>query len=215
MADFGIGEGAAAAGAAAAGETAAATAAEATAAAAASSAAATAAEGVVATSAATTGLTVAQWLGIASAAGSVLSTAGRLRDASNQSTMARLGQKGALAEARSKQDVAAYGATQFARRASLLVGQQVATTAAAGLSTQSGTPLFNELDATRQAELEKQNILRTGDVGAASSRFEAGLAGFRSQFFDQQAGGIIGSGLLQGAGSLLDAWTRKRGGYGV
>src|ERR1700687_5756449 len=159
MADFGIGETVSAAVLAEG----ASTAAEAAAVGAASQAALTASTAAAASSAAaastTLGLTAGQWLAISGAAsgiGTAGSTMGQLRNAGNQSTMAKLGQRAALVEAASKQDAAAYSAQQFARRASLLEGKQVATTAASGVSTQSGSPIFAELDAAKQAELEKQ-----------------------------------------------------------
>jgi hypothetical protein len=219
MADFGIGESAAAAAAAStAAETGAAIAATssaaeagAMAAGAISAAGATtipAAYTAVGAGAAASGLTAAQWLGLATTvAGTALSARSQSQNAGAQSAMAKLGSKAALQEAQSKQDVAGYAATQFQRRASLLIGQQVATTAASGNVLGTGSALFNEIDASRQAKIEELNLRRTGDVGAASSRFEASLAGYRSSFYDRQTAGIVTSGVAQAGQTILDQFA--------
>lgn len=198
-----VGAGTAAAASATAASTAAATTAATTAAASAAAAS---------TAAATYGgLTAATWLSLVGAAGTGLSTFAALRQLDAQSGMSDLAQKAALSEAASKQDAAAYNERQFRRKASFLMGQQTNIAAASGSALGTGSLLFQELDTARQTELEALNIRRQGDVGAAASRFEAGLAGYRGRYFrGQQAGALAAGGV-----SILDSWaTKKRGGYG-
>lgn len=206
MADFGIGE--------AAGFLAAETAATYAGSAAASTAAATAAS-----TAAASGLTVPQWIAIGSTAASLGSTgvgvAGSLKQLDAQAGMSDLAKKAALQEAASKSDAAAYNERQFRRKASFLMGQQTNTAAASGTALGVGSNLFHELDTARQIALEAENIRRQGNVGAAASTFEAGLAGYRGRYFRAQQADVLGAGAVNTGTSILSNWaTLRKGGFG-
>jgi hypothetical protein len=71
--------------------------------------------------------------------------------------------------------------------------------------------LMVELDTVRQAEMEAQNIRRGGAVGAASSRFESGLARYRSDYYRSTIAPTIAGGVMQGTGSVLSSWLRMSG----
>jgi hypothetical protein len=86
-------------------------------------------------------------------------------------------------QAKSQEDAAAYEEQQFRRKAQILLGKQHAIYGAAGVDPSSGSPLLQELDSVRQAELEAQNIRRGGQVAAATSRFESGLAKYRAGYY--------------------------------
>lgn len=105
-------------------------------------------------------------------------------------------------EAASLRDAAIFNAQQSRRRAALAISTGVATGAASGLDVQFGSPLLFELDNVMQAEVEAQNIIRSGTVGATGKEFEAKLA--RSTI-----PGSIFSGVAQAGGSVLSSFIRR------
>lgn len=152
------------------------------------------------------------YIGAAAAvAGTAVTVYSAEKQAGQQADMAKLSEKAALQEAQSKEEAAAYNEGQFRRKARFLLSQQSATAAASGTVPGVGSNLFQELDTARQLELEALTIKRQGDVGAAASRFEAGLAGYRGKFFRSQRAGLYASGALQ-AGSILSNWAQQRPG---
>lgn len=112
-------------------------------------------------------------------------------------------------QAKSQEDSAAYEERQFRRKAAFLLGKQSAIYGASGLDPSSGSPLLMELDTVRQTEMEAQNIRRGGDVAAASSRFESGLAKYRSNYYSSTIGPNVVGGLTQGGSSILGGWMRS------
>lgn len=105
-------------------------------------------------------------------------------------------------EEKSLRDAAIFNAQQSRRRAALAISKGVATGAASGLDVQFGSPLLFELDNVMQAEVEAQNILRSGTVGATGKEFESKLA--RSSI-----PGSIFSGVAQAGGSVLSSFIRR------
>lgn len=132
--------------------------------------------------------------------------------ASAQADMADAQAKALEQQAKSQEEAAAYEERQFRRKAALLIGKQHAIYGASGLDTVTGSPLLMELDTVRQAELEAQNIKRGGDVAAASSRFESGLAKYRSNYYQGTIAPSVIGGLAQGTGSVLSSWMGASGG---
>lgn len=132
--------------------------------------------------------------------------------ASTQSDMAEAQAKALEEQAKSQEEAAAYEERQFRRKAALLLGKQHAIYGASGIDPSSGSPLLMELDTVRQAELEAQNIRRGGDVAAASSRFESGLARTRASYYNSTIGPSVIGGLAQGTGSVLSSWMKSSGG---
>jgi hypothetical protein len=65
-----------------------------------------------------------------------------------------------------------------------------------------------ELDSVRQAELEAQNIRRGGNVAAASSRFESGLAKYRANYYSSSIAPAVIGNVAQGTGSVLSQWMK-------
>lgn len=98
-------------------------------------------------------------------------------------------------EAMSAQYQAEMDEAASRRESAFAQGKGVATAAASGVSTKSGTPLLLELDRAKQAEIEALNIRRTGQQVAASKRFERRLQ-MRAVPYD-----IIGGFLGAGAGA--------------
>ena len=83
--------------------------------------------------------------------------------------------KSAEQEAISTEQAAFVQERQSRRETSLLKGKANAITAASGLSLRSGSPLLMELDRAKQSEIEALNIRRSGQMQAASKRFEGRL----------------------------------------
>ena len=167
------------------------------AAAATSAALAAAPGGIVAGS--TAGVSAASLLGFSGLALNLLGIGGQTA-AGVQS--ANLRAQLAEQEAASLRDAAIFNAQQSRRRAALAISKGVATGAASGLDVQFGSPLLFELDNVMQAEVEAQNILRSGSVGASGKEFESKLA--RSSI-----PGTIFSGAAQAGGSVLSSFIRR------
>ena len=107
-------------------------------------------------------------------------------------------------EAESIRQAAQIQERQARRRATLLMGQTQATSAASGLDLSTGSPLFTALDNARQAEIEALNIRRSGALGAMGKSYEASLA-------ESTIPGTIVGGVAQGAGTVLSSWMQSRG----
>lgn len=120
-------------------------------------------------------------------------------------------------EAAAARESAAFEERQHRRRMALLLGKQQAVTAAAGVSTLSGSALGAEIDLTEQAELEALNIRRGGKIESQAREFEARLAKFRA---DTQRGNIkydIAGGVLTAASGATKSYSTYQyysGGYG-
>lgn len=93
----------------------------------------------------------------------------------------RTNQTIADAEAQNQISAAAYDEHQFRRRVALLMGKQAAIYGASGVDPSAGSPLVMTLDAVRQAEMEAQNIRRSGQMGADAALFGAGASARAAQ----------------------------------
>jgi hypothetical protein len=90
----------------------------------------------------------------------------------------------AIAEIDAQNQIAAasYDEHQFRRRVALLLGKQSAIYGASGVDPSSGSPLVMTLDSVQQAEMEAQNIKRSGQMGASASLFRADANARASDF---------------------------------
>jgi len=115
------------------------------------------------------------------------------------------------AEAANAVQTAAFEEKQHRRRMELLLGKQQAITAASGVATTSGSPLYAELDLTTQAELDALNIRRGGQLEAETKRFEARMAKYREETIRGTIPWTIASGVLSAAGSATSAYSSYKG----
>lgn len=154
----------------------------------------------------------------AAVAGTAVATVSAVQQAKNNAAIAESQAEIVDLEAENQKAAAEYEERQFRRRAAVLMGKQSAVYAASGVDPSSGSPLLMTLDMVRQAEIEAQNIKRTGQVGAGASSFGASLqrylAGrYRSDIPLIAAGGGI-SAIGQGT-SALSSWMRPTGTSGT
>lgn len=98
-------------------------------------------------------------------------------------------------EARNVEENAGLQERQFRRSAGLEAAKGRAITAASGVRADVGSPLLQELDFAKQAEIEAQSIRRNGTLQAAGRRYEARLIN-RSNLFTGISGGIQGASIL-------------------
>lgn len=113
-------------------------------------------------------------------------------------------------EAQNFEHTAAFQERQFRRSAELEAGKGRAIAAASGVRADTGSPLLAELDFAKQAELEAQNIRRTGAIQAGAKRYEAKLLN-RSNLFTGISGGMQALGQ---SATLLDRFfARPTGKY--
>ena len=98
-------------------------------------------------------------------------------------------------EAQNFEQSAALQERQFRRSANLEAGKGRAIAAASGVRADTGSPLLAELDFAKQAEIEAQNIRRTGMMQAGAKRYEARLTN-RSNLFTGISGGMQGGSIL-------------------
>jgi hypothetical protein len=158
------------------------------------------------------GIEIAAIVGAAAAiAGTAVTTVAAVKQSKQQADVAESEAQILDAEATNKQAAADYEEHQFRRRAAILMGKQANIYGASGVDPSSGSPLVLTLDTVRQAELEAQNIKRTGQVGASASAFGANLQRYLA---DRSKGEIpfqaLGGGLTafgQGA-SALSNWMK-------
>lgn len=145
---------------------------------------------------------------VAAAAGTAVTVYSAVEASKASSDLAKANQQSADNEATSKQQAAAYSEQQFRRRAAILIGRQEADMAAAGTDLTSGSSLFQELDLAKQSELEALNIRRSGDAGAASSRFEGQIARMRGQYARGQIAPAVAGGVFSAGNSILSSWGK-------
>lgn len=100
--------------------------------------------------------------------------------------------KSADEEANSVEQAALVSERQSRRDSSLVTGKANAIVAASGLSLKSGSPLLMELDRAKQAEIEALSIRRSGQMQAASKRYESRLQ--RRQIPFDILGGFLNAG---------------------
>jgi len=139
-------------------------------------------------------------------AGSTLSQAQSVRAAS-QAAETEAGFR--EAEARSAEQVAAAEEAQDRRRTERIIAKQRAISAASGIDISSGSPLLQELDAAREAEISALTIRQRGAVQAQGLQGEASLGRFRARAGKRALTGIaVGGGAK--AGSILTSWLEPR-----
>lgn len=105
-------------------------------------------------------------------------------------------------EAISTEQSALVQERQSRRDTAFTKGTANALTAASGLSLRSGSPLLMELDRVKQSEIEALSIRRSGQMQAASKRYEGRLQR-RAIPFD-----ILG-GFLSAGGQAASAFGGK------
>ena len=130
-----------------------------------------------------------------------------VQSSENQAALSRAATKQKKLEAQQAAESAAFEEAQTRRRTALIAGKQQAIMAAAGLDTTTGMPLVQDVDLSKQAEIEALNVRRTGRVNQQSRLFEAGIAKFRR---DEAKGAIpfqIAGGVLSAAGSGLSGYS--------
>jgi len=103
--------------------------------------------------------------------------------------------RNAETEAQTLEQNAALQERQFRRSAGLQAAQGRAIATASGVRADVGSPLLQELDFAKQAELEAQTIRRGGVVQAGAKRYEARLLN-RSTLFTGISGGLQGTSIL-------------------
>lgn len=117
-------------------------------------------------------------------------------------------------EAKTIRDSASFEEAKTRRRTQILLAKQRAIGAAAGVDIASGTPIFMELDNTRQAELEALNVRRSGAIAAGGREFEGKLLRSKARYLRNQKSGIIIGGVLSAASSGLSAYSGYSSGGG-
>lgn len=115
-------------------------------------------------------------------------------------------------EAQNFEQTAAFQERQFRRSAELEAGKGRAIAAASGVRADTGSPLLAELDFAKQAELEAQNIRRTGVIQAGAKRYEAKLLN-RSNLFTGISGGMQGGSILSSFFARNQSSTSAYRGY--
>lgn len=135
-----------------------------------------------------------------------VSTYVAVQSAEQQANEAKAIRQEREAEAANALQTAAFEEKQHRRRMELLLGKQQAITAAAGLSTGSGSPLFAEMDLTTQAELDALQIRRGGQLEADTKKFEARMAKYREETIRGTIPWTIASGVLSAASSASSSY---------
>ena len=115
-------------------------------------------------------------------------------------------------EAQNFEQSAALQERQFRRSAALEAGNGRAIAAASGVRADTGSPLLAELDFAKQAEIEAQNIRRTGMMQAGAKRYEARLTN-RSNLFTGISGGMQGGSILSSFFARNQSSTSAYRGY--
>lgn len=101
---------------------------------------------------------------------------------------------------------AAFEEGQFRRKLRMLLGKQTAITAASGISTQYGSPLYTEIDTAEQGELEALQIRAGGLQAAAGKLFERNVAEFQAENARSSIPWLIAGGVMQGASSAVGTY---------
>ena len=140
-------------------------------------------------------MTLAAAAAVAAIVGTVATTAVTVQSSLQQASAAK-------AEAKSREQQAAFQEEQSRRQSQMLIGKQIAMGAASGVDVTSGSPLFMELDSVRQGELEAQNIRHQGALAVSSKKYEASMA------MSRIPGTIVG-GVASGASTVLGNWVKK------
>lgn len=109
-------------------------------------------------------------------------------------------------EAEAAVQTAAYQEQQLRRRQTLLLGKNQAIATAAGVDLSSGSPLFNEIDLTTQAELDALNVRRGGAIESNARSFESNIAKYRAQNARGAVPFEIAGGVLQASSSAAKGY---------
>lgn len=154
------------------------------------------------------GLSGAVWAAIgasAAAVGTAVATYAAYAQSQSQQEAAKTEAGFRAQEAESARQSAAFEEQQQRRRMALLLGKQSALIGMTGVDPTQGSPLLMELDSVRQAELDAQNIRRTGEVSGFGSEMQARLARQRAASAGTQGGFAIAGGVLKES-SILAQW---------
>jgi hypothetical protein len=138
------------------------------------------------------------------AAGPIMQVAGTGLNTYSNVMASDVNAKSLQAQARSVEENTKFEVQQQQREAKIQAGTNNATMAATGLDITRGSPLFQQLDFAKQAEIEKQSIQRSGNIEAANKRFDARMT--RRQIPFQIARGAMQSAsiLTKIAGGLSE-----------
>ena len=146
--------------------------------------------------------------------------------ATNIEDISELESEARIREAAGIKESAEFEERKSRRRSQQLIAKQRAIGAASGIDISSGSPLFMELDSTRQAEIEALNIRRSGEISstgkefeanlgrfssasaASSTRFQSGINIFNAQAIRRQIPWIAIGGAAKIGGSVLGSWNK-------
>jgi hypothetical protein len=145
-------------------------------------------------------------LGVVGTGMSVMSS---VQQARSEEAAARTSARAAEMEAESARESAAFEERQFRRKAQHAIGKQRAITAASGVDPSTGSPLLQELDFARQAEIEALNIRRGGELSATGSEFESALQRQKAGQARRGVGFAIGKGVAR-TGSILTEFLSEK-----
>lgn len=135
--------------------------------------------------------------------GMVLSAAGTLMSASQQSDMANYNAAVAEQNAKMATDKATYDAKMHNQEVRRILAAQRSLYGASGVSSESGSPLLVMDDTIKQGAMDALAIRYGGDVEAAKQRSAANL--YRMQGKNAMTSSVIGAGstLLTAASKLV------------
>jgi hypothetical protein len=147
----------------------------------------------------------------AAIAGTGIATVSAVKQSKTQAAIAEATAESYDIDAENKKTAAEYEENQFRRRAALLMGKQSAIFAASGIDPSSGSPLLQMLDTVKEAEMEAQNIRRTGQIGESAARFGSQVQRSLAGGYGNQTSLFALGGGFQAMGqgtSALSSWMR-------
>jgi len=150
--------------------------------------------------------TAALILGVIGTGISVMSS---VSQAKSEEAAAKTSERAARMEAESERESAAFEERQRRRELAHVLGKQRAITAASGVDPATGSPLLQELDFARQAEMEALNIRRSGELSATGSEFESALHKQRGSAAWRKGGFAIAGGVAR-TGSILTEFLSEK-----
>jgi hypothetical protein len=111
------------------------------------------------------------------------------------------------ADARAK---ALSDADERMQAARVLKGKQKLAYAAAGVDTESGTPLDTMMQTAKDAEMDAANIIKEGELTSRNYLSQAELVRYEGRTKAQSATIGAGATILQGAGNAYRSYTRSK-----
>lgn len=140
--------------------------------------------------------------------GAGVSTYSAVQQSEQNASMAKAAQRQREKEAAIASDNAAFEERQHRRRISLLLGQQQAVYAAAGVDPTSGSPLLQQIDTIKQGEIEALGIRSGGSIDSSERMFEAGMAKYQVRAFKAQIPLQIASGVASATYGAASAYSK-------